>query len=126
RDNEGIFDPSGIPPRPGPAQTLEIQQPSDVYTRLEDTAGSKKMAPEQMHPGFPDLDTAYQFIDMEAAQAPDLLERYRIVPTPAEQGEGEGHEHWIFPPTITTKFSGKRLRVPPGGRYTNQEAGPYA
>jgi hypothetical protein len=123
---EGFFVPSGIPHRPGTALTLEIQQPSDVYTLLEDTAGGKKMAPEQMHPGFPDLDTAYQFIDMQAAQAPDLLERYRLVPTPADRGEGEGQEHWIFPPAVTTKFSGKRLRVPAGGSYTSQEAGPYA
>jgi hypothetical protein len=126
RYGEGFFVPSGIPHRPGTALTLEIQQPSDVYTLLEDTAGGKKMAPEQMHPGFPDLNTAYQFIDMHAAQAPDLLERYRLVPAPAEPGKGEGQEDWIFPPSITEKFSGKRLRVPAGGSYRSRESGPYA
>jgi hypothetical protein len=123
---EGFFVPSGIPHRPGTALTLEIQQPSDVYTLLEDTAGGKKMAPEQIHPGFPDLDTAYQFIDMEAAQDPDLLERYRLTPMPAAGGAGDGTEDWIFPPTISPKFSGKRLRVPPGGTYECQEQAPYA
>jgi mannose-6-phosphate isomerase class I len=123
---EGFFVPSGIPHRPGTALTLEIQQPSDVYTLLEDTAGGKKMAPEQIHPGFPDLDTAYQFIDMEAAQDPDILERYRLTPVPAQGGAGDGREDWIFPPTVTTKFSGKRLRVPPGGTYECQERAPYA
>jgi hypothetical protein len=123
---EGFFVPSGIPHRPGTALTLEIQQPSDVYTLLEDTAGGKKMSPEQMHPGFPDLDSAYRFIDMEAAQAPDILERYRLVPSPAEGGAGEGKEHWIFPPSATPKFSGKRLRIPPGGAYECREESAYA
>jgi hypothetical protein len=123
---EGFFVPSGVPHRPGTALTLEIQQPSDVYTLLEDTAGGKKMAPEQIHPGFPDLDAAYQFIDMEAAQDPDLLEKYRLVPTPAEDGSGDGTEDWIFPPAISAKFSGKRLRVPHGGSYESQETAPYA
>jgi hypothetical protein len=126
RFGEGFFVPSGVPHRPGTALTLEIQQPSDVYTLLEDTAGGKKMSPEQMHPGFPDLDTAYQFIDMEAAQDPDILERYRLIPTPAGSGAGDGREDWIFPPTISPKFSGKRLHVPPGGTYECQEDRPYA
>src|SRR5262249_20230719 len=102
------------------------QQPSDVYTLLEDSAGGKKMSPEQIHPGFPDLDTAYQFIDMQAAQDPDLLERYRLVPAPAEDGSGDGTEDWIFPPTISAKFSGKRLRVPPHGSNESRERAPYA
>jgi mannose-6-phosphate isomerase class I len=123
---QGFFVPSGVPHRPGTALTLEIQQPSDVYTLLEDTAGGKRMAPEQIHPGFPDVDTAYQFIDMETAQDPQILERYRLVPTPAPGSAGQGEEHWIFPPTISRKFSGKRLRVPAGGIYESQETAPYA
>src|SRR5262249_46596093 len=79
-----------------------------------------------IHPGFPDLDTAYQFIDMEAAQDPALLERYRLLSTPAEDGAGDGTEDWIFPPAISAKFSGKRLRVPPGGTYESREKAPYA
>jgi hypothetical protein len=126
RFGEGFFVPSGIPHRPGTALTLEIQQPSDVYTLLEDTAGGKRMTPEQIHPGFPDLDTAYQFIDMAAAQDPDILERYRLIPSAADGGSGDGQEHWIFPPTITRKFSGKRLQVPPGGTFESQESAPYA
>jgi mannose-6-phosphate isomerase class I len=121
---EGFFVPSGVPHRPGTALTLEIQQPSDVYTLLEDTAGGKKMSPEQIHPGFPDLDTAYQFIDMETAQDPEILERYRLVPSPVEGANGP--EHWIFPPAISRKFSGKRLRLPPGGTFESQEQSPYA
>jgi len=39
---------------------------------------------------------------------------------------GAGEEYWIFPPTMTPKFSGKRLRVPEGGVYECNEAAPYA
>ncbi|MCS7172644.1 MAG: hypothetical protein N0A24_04430 [Armatimonadetes bacterium] len=39
RVGEGLFVPAGVPHRPGTALTLEIQQPSDVYTLLEPTAG---------------------------------------------------------------------------------------
>jgi mannose-6-phosphate isomerase class I len=126
RFGEGFFVPAGVPHRPGTALTLEIQQPSDVYTLLEDTAGGKKMSPDQIHPGFPDLDTAYQFIDMETAQDPDILERYRLVPSPTGLGPGEGEEHWIFPPTVSPKFSGTRLRVPAGGTFECRHDAPYA
>jgi hypothetical protein len=126
RYGEGFFVLSGIPHRPGTALTLEIQQPSDVYTLLEDTAGGKKMSPDQIHPGFPDLDTAYQFIDMEAAQDSEILERYRLTPAPAEGGSGDGREDWIFPPTMSARFSGKRLRLPPGGTHECREQAPYA
>ena len=42
----GFFVPAGIPHRPGTALTLEIQQPSDVYTLLETHSGGKRMSPQ--------------------------------------------------------------------------------
>jgi len=49
-----------------------------------------------------------------------------LIPTPVDEGMGKGEEHWIYPPTMTPKFSGKRLRVPPGGIYECAESAPYA
>jgi hypothetical protein len=123
RFEEGFFVPSGVPHRPGTALTLEIQQPSDVYTLLEDQAGGLPLSPEQMHPGFPDLDAAFQLIDMELSVRPDFLERHRLVPERVRQEEG-GAEHWIFPPRMTPKFSGKRLRVT--RQFESREDAPYA
>lgn len=125
RIGEGYFTPAGVPHRPGTALCLEIQQPSDVYTLLETESDGRKMSPEQIHPGFPDLKTALRFLDFETAQAPDLLERCRLVPQPiSETKQKGGQEWWIFPPTLTKKFSGKKLVVT--GTFESVESDPYA
>jgi hypothetical protein len=112
RYEEGFYVPAGIPHRPGSALTLEIQQPSDVYTLLETHTAGRPMSPDQIHPGFADLDSAFRLIDMNLSRQPDILERYHLTPTPAENGKQRGGaEHWIYPPSMTAKFSGKRLRV---------------
>jgi Phosphomannose isomerase len=125
RIGEGYFTPSGVPHRPGTALCLEIQQPSDVYTLLETETDGRKMSPEQIHPGFPDLQTALKFLDFKTAQDPDLLERCRLIPQPINETKQKGgQEWWIFPPTLTKKFSGKKLVVT--GTFESVENDPYA
>jgi len=125
RIGEGYFTPAGVPHRPGTALCLEIQQPSDVYTLLETESDGRKMSPEQIHPGFPDLRTALKFLDFKTAQDPDLLERCRLIPQPInETRQKGGQEWWIFPPTLTKKFSGKKLVVT--GTFESVENDPYA
>ena len=123
RIGEGFYVPAGIPHRPGTALTLEIQQPSDVYTLLEHRWGERPLSPEQMHPGFASLEDALALIDYDASTDRRLLERNRLVPEPiAETRARGGEEAWIFPPRLR-KFSGKRLVV--RTRYESQESGPY-
>lgn len=125
RYGEGFFVPAGVPHRPGTALTLEVQQPSDVYTLLEMESGGRRMSQDQVHPGFPDIETALQFINMELAQQGDLIERFRLTPTPAECGKQRGGEEaWIVPPSLTNKFSAKRLIV--HKRFESIESSPYA
>ncbi len=123
RIGEGFYVPAGIPHRPGTALTLEIQQPSDVYTLLEHRWGERPLSAAQMHPGFASLEDALALIDYEASTDPRLLERNRLVPKPiaATRARG-GEEEWIFPPRLR-KFSGKRLVV--RTRWEGQESGPY-
>lgn len=121
RVGEGFFVPAGIPHRPGTALTLEIQQPSDVYTLLETTSGRMPLAPEQVHPGFRRLEEAIRFLDFEAAGSADLLERYRLTPEVTMRTRS-GEEAWIFPPRLR-KFSGKRLVV--WKRFESQEPTPH-
>jgi hypothetical protein len=125
RFEEGFYVPAGIPHRPGTALTLEIQQPSDVYTLLEAASGDTKLSPEQMHPGFDSLEAALRFVDLSPSQDKDVLEKYRLAPTliPETRQPRHGEEWWIFPPTMTSKFSGKRLRVT--GAFESTEDGPY-
>ncbi len=123
RPGEGFFVPAGIPHRPGTALTLEIQQPSDVYTLLEYRWGDRPLSPAQMHPGFASIEEALAMIDYEAATDPRLLERHRLLPEPIEETRTRGgDESWIFPPRLV-KFSGKRLVV--RTRFESREAGPY-
>ncbi|MDR7475297.1 MAG: hypothetical protein QN175_09840 [Armatimonadota bacterium] len=123
RPGEGFFVPAGIPHRPGTALTLEIQQPSDVYTLLEHRWGDRLLCPAQMHPGFASIEEALTLIDYAAATHPGLLDRHRLVTEPvAETRARGGEEFWIFPPRLR-KFSGKRLVV--RSRFESQEAGPY-
>ncbi len=125
RSGEGYFTPAGTLHRPGTALCLEIQQPSDVYTLLETEMDGRKLSPKQVHPGFPDLKTALRFLDFTTCQDPDLLDRYRLVPQViAETKQRGGYEEWIFPPTLTTKFRGKRLTVTK--HFESVEQDPYA
>ncbi len=123
---EGFHVPAGIPHRPGTALTLELQQPSDVYTHLDWYSGNKKLSPEQTHPGFDRMDDALEFIDWEASENPHILDKYRLVPKPVadRQQRGHGEEMWIFPPDVTRKFSGTRVRVT--GTFEMLEQKPYA
>lgn len=123
RAGEGFFVPAGIPHRPGTALTLEIQQPSDVYTLLERSSGGRPLSHQQIHPGFSTLRQALDLIDFEAACAGDFLERHRLIPESVAETRGRGGaEVWIFPPRLV-KFSGKRLVV--RTRFESQERGPY-
>lgn len=123
RTGEGFYVPAGIPHRPGTALTLEIQQPSDVYTLLEHRWGERPLSAAQMHPGFVSLHDALALIDYDASTNPRLLERNRLIPEPIPETRARGgDEEWIFPPRLR-KFSGKRLVV--RTRYESQESGPY-
>jgi len=123
RIGEGFFVPAGVPHRPGTALTLEIQQPSDVYTMLERESGGRDLAPTEMHPGFASIKEALAFVDVAAACDPALLRRCRLRPEPVRgQRSRGGREEWIFPPRLQ-KFSGKRLVVQT--RFESVEDGPY-
>jgi hypothetical protein len=113
RYEEGFHIPAGIPHRPGSALTLEIQQPSDACVRLDWFSGGETLSPEVVHPGFNCLEDALEFLDWGAAADAEVLEKNRIIAIPVAESfqPGNGEEVWIFPPTMTPKFSGKRVRV---------------
>jgi hypothetical protein len=123
RAGEGFSVPAGIPHRPGTALTLEVQQPSDVYTILEQPRGRPPLPPAARHPGFASVHDALGLIDYAASSDPRLLERNRLVPEPVSETRSRGGEEvWIFPPRLH-KFSGKRLIV--RTRFESVEHGPY-
>lgn len=123
RPGEGFFVPAGIPHRPGTALTLEIQQPSDVYTLLERRWGDRVLSAREMHPGFSTLREALTLVDVAASTDPHLLGRHRLAPEAiaATRSRG-GEEAWIFPPRLR-RFSGKRVIV--RTRFESVERGAY-
>jgi mannose-6-phosphate isomerase class I len=106
----GFLVPAGVPHRPGTALTLEIQQPSDVYTLLETHAGGKPMSPRQIHPGFRSLDEAFTLVEMETSRAVGQLHDYRLRPEAIRRTSG-GEIATIFPAERCRKFAGRRIRV---------------
>jgi len=126
RYEEGFHVPAGIPHRPGTALTLELQQPSDVYTHLDWFSGEQKLSPQQTHPGFDSLEQALEFIDWQSSEDSHILDKYRLIPElfSDTRQQGQGEEAWIFPPRMTRKFSGKRVRVT--GAFEMLESQPYA
>ena len=122
---QGMYVPSGVPHRPGTALTLEIQQPSDVSLHLDWEFMGRRKTPEQTHPGFASVEESLQFVDLERSTVPEILEANRLIPERIDGVGGSGGEqHWIFPPRVTPKFSGKRVRVEE--QLALRESLPYA
>lgn len=124
RTGEGFYVPAGVPHRPGTALTLEIQQPSDVFTLLERVSASgQRFSARQMHPGFASLDEALELIDFPTASNVGFVERHRLIPEPIPDRQSPaGDEAWVFPPQLR-KFSGTRLMV--RAKVECQESSPY-
>src|SRR5256712_4626084 len=123
RIGEGFFVPAGVPHRPGTALTLEVQEPSDVYTMLDRESGGRILTPREMHPGFTSVDQALAFVDFKTAGDPSLPTRCYLRPEPVRGRPSRGgRQEWIFPPRFR-KFSGKRLVVQT--RFEGVEGGPY-
>lgn len=118
RLGEGMSVKAGLLHRPGTALTLEVQQPSDVYTFYQLDFAGEPMPQAMLHPGFASLEEAAErVIRWEANAARNLHETIRLKPSPIHQMTGPGGVgEWVFPPGTLDKFSGLRLTVT--GRMT--------
>lgn len=120
---EGFYTRAGMLHRPGTALTLEIQQPSDVYTFFQMDFGGEPLAAEALHPGFESIEAAAEaVVHWDANTQPNLLEQFRLTPTAIEGGPTSGGKvEWVFPPSMTTKFTGVRLTVETSLTYTSAD-----
>ncbi|MCC7204357.1 MAG: hypothetical protein IT441_04710 [Phycisphaeraceae bacterium] len=115
---QGFVARAGLLHRPGTALTLEIQQPSDVYTFFQADFGGQPLDPAILHPGFKTLEEAAErVINWSDNLTPGLLEASRLKPTAVAPGgpivvsASGATVEWIYPPTASTKFSGLRITV---------------
>jgi hypothetical protein len=128
---EGFHLPSGVLHAPGTALTIELQEDSDVFAMLQAlVAGqiiSKELLFKDVRPE--DRETYGErvilgHINWEVSGDPYFYENRHTSPQlVVETIQEGGEEHWIY--YNTTKFSGKRLVVKPGQRFTSLDRGVY-
>lgn len=109
---EGFHVNAGMLHRPGSALTLEVQQPSDVYTFFQTEFCGRKQPENVLHPGFSSLEEAAEnVIRWDANRVKGVLDRIRLMPVKVPGMSRGGRAEWIFPPTMSRKFSGMRVSV---------------
>jgi hypothetical protein len=126
---EGFHLPSGILHAPGTALTIELQEDSDVFAMLQALNAGNIISKELLFKDVTPEDretlgerAILEQIDWELSGDPYFYENRHTPPVPIEETrQPGGEESWIY--YNTTKFSGKRLVVHPGGQYQSVEKG---
>jgi hypothetical protein len=128
---EGFHLPSGVLHAPGTAITIELQEDSDVFAMLQALVAGKIISKDLLYKDVRREDrekrgehVILDHIDWEISGDPYFFENRHTSPQLIKETKQEGgEEHWIY--YNTTKFSGKRLVVKPGQRFTSQDKGVY-
>ncbi len=126
---EGFHLPSGVLHAPGTALTIELQEDSDVFAMLQALNAGKIISKELLFKDVTPEDrktlgeaAILDQIDWELSGDPYFYENRHCPPVPIEETrQPGGEESWIY--YNTTKFSGKRLVVKPGGQFRSVEKG---
>jgi hypothetical protein len=128
---EGFHLPAGVLHAPGTALTIELQEDSDVFAMLQALVAGKIISKDLLFKDVRPEDrerhgerTILNHINWEVGGDPYFYENRHTSPQLiAETKQKGGEEHWIY--YNTTKFSGKRLVVKPGQRFTSVDQGVY-
>jgi hypothetical protein len=128
---EGFHLPSGVLHAPGTALTIELQEDSDVFAMLQARVAGKIISKDLLFKDVRKEDrekrgeqVILDHINWEVSGDPYFYENRHTSPHPIKDTkQGGGEEHWIY--YNTTKFSGKRLVVKPGQRFTSRDKGVY-
>lgn len=127
---EGFHLPSGILHAPGTALTLELQESSDVMAILQANIEgfpqnrrllTKDVSPDKLNE-LGDEKAVLEQIDWEACSDPYFYENHHLSPIPIKEKTPEGvKDEWVY--YNTTKFSGTRITIEPGMKYTYKSLG---
>ena len=128
---EGFHVPAGVPHAPGTALTIELQEDSDVFGVLQALSGGKIIPKDLLFKDIRKQDSdryGEEFvlgqIDWETSGDPYFYENRRLIPQLIDSVKADGgQEYWNF--YNTSKFSGKKLIVKPGGTFTSIDNGIY-
>jgi hypothetical protein len=128
---EGFHLPSGVLHAPGTALTIELQEDSDVFAMLQALVAGKIISKDLLFKDVPrearekrGERVILEHVNWEVSGDPYFYENRHTSPQLIEESKQDGgEEHWIY--YNTTKFSGKRLVVRPGQRFTSIDKGVY-
>jgi hypothetical protein len=128
---DGFHIPSGTLHAPGSALTIELQEDSDVLAMLQARVGGVKISKELLFKDVRSEDRAtfgeriiLEMIDWETSGDPYFYENRHTPPITIEKSKQPGgDEYWIY--YNTTRFSGKKLVVKPGRKWTSFDDGVY-
>jgi hypothetical protein len=128
---EGFHVPSGVLHAPGTALTLELQEDSDVLAMFQALNAGRIISKELLFKDVRPQDREEHgerfplgFVDWVLNGDLWFYENRHLSPQPVVGTAGDGDETWIF--YNTSKYSGKRLVLPPGGRHRLREPGAYS
>ncbi len=128
---EGFHLPAGLLHAPGTALTIELQEPSDVMGVLQAVVDGLKVSKSLLLKDVPPQEretlgerAALNQLLWDQNADPYFYEHHHTPPVSITMPrEVNATESWIY--YNTTRFSGKRLVVKPGGRVTSTEKGVY-
>lgn len=128
---DGWHVPAGTLHAPGSALTIELQEDSDVFAMLQARVGDVHISKELLFKDVKEEDrrakgerAILEMIDWEVNGDPYFYENRHTPPVLIEATrQGGGEEYWIF--YNTTRFSGKKLVVHPGGTFQSRDNGVY-
>ena len=126
---EGFHLPSGLLHAPGTALTLELQESSDVMAVMQAEIEGLDIGKDLLHHHIPEEawnsrkeEAALDLIDWEANADPYFYENHRLHPQLISETASElAREEWVW--YNTTKFSGSRVTVKPGGEFLSRALG---
>jgi len=128
---DGFHVPSGTLHAPGSALTIELQEDSDVFAMLQAKVGGQIIDKDLL---FKDVtikdresygeNILLEMVNWKVSGDPYFYENRHTPPILIEDSvQVGGREYWIF--YNTSKFSGKKLVVAPGGSFNSTDEGVY-
>jgi hypothetical protein len=124
---EGFHVPSGVLHGPGTALTLELQEDSDALSMFQALNAGRIISKDLLFKDVRPQDRSehgesfpLRFVDWELNGDPYFYENRHLTPRPVED---EAQQSWVF--YNSTKYSGKRVVVPPGATVRLREPGVY-
>ncbi|MGD2039225.1 MAG: hypothetical protein PVH11_00265 [Anaerolineae bacterium] len=129
---EGFHLPAAVPHAPGTALTVELQEDSDVFAMLQARVGGEIIPKDLLFKDVRPQDrdrygerVILSQVNWKVSGDPYFYENRHTSPQRIEESrQAGGEEFWIF--YNSTKFSGKKLVVRPGERFTSVDRGVYS